>query len=51
MTTVPGANAVVFVSFSARPDACRDMEGPPLSDVPIVYAVDTTTWLILSVQK
>ncbi|CAM4382926.1 Lipoprotein [Myxococcus xanthus] len=51
VTAVPGANAVVFVSFLARPDACRDMEGPPLSDVPIVYAVDTATWVILSVQK
>ncbi|NOJ84728.1 hypothetical protein HNV26_03515 [Myxococcus xanthus] len=51
VTAVPGANAVVFVSFLARPDACRDMDGPPLSDVPIVYAVDTATWVILSVQE
>lgn len=51
VTAVPGADAVVFVSFAARPDACRGMEGPPLSDVPIVYAVDTASWVILSVQK
>jgi len=50
VTAVPGAGAVVFVSFSPRPDACQGLEGPPLADIPIVYAVDTDRWLILSVQ-
>jgi len=51
VTAVPGADGVVFVSFSPRPDACQGLDGPPLADVPIVYAVDTDRWLILSVQK
>lgn len=51
VTAVPGTDAVVFVSFSARPDACQGLEGPALADIPIVYAVDTAKWVILSVQK
>lgn len=51
VTAVPGNEDVVFVRFAARPAACRDLQGPPLTDVPIIYAVDTRGWVILSVQK
>lgn len=51
VTAVPGTEAVVFVRFVARADACHELQGPPLSDIPIIYAVDTRRWLILSVQK
>ncbi|NTX64331.1 hypothetical protein HUA74_27115 [Myxococcus sp. CA051A] len=51
VTAVPGPEKIVFVSFAVRADACRDLQGPSLSDTPIVYAVDVGRWLILSVQK
>ncbi|NMO16042.1 hypothetical protein HPC49_01585 [Pyxidicoccus fallax] len=51
VTAVPGSEDVVFVRFVARADACRELQGPPLSDVPIIYAVDSRRWIILSVQK
>lgn len=51
VTVVPGTDAVVFVSFTARPEACQGLEGPSLADIPIVYAVDTAKRGILSVQK
>jgi hypothetical protein len=47
----PGSDGVILVSFSVREDACRDVEGPPISDIPTVYAIDTRRWIILSVQK
>ncbi|ATB51096.1 hypothetical protein MYMAC_006753 [Corallococcus macrosporus DSM 14697] len=49
VTAVPGNDVVVFVRFTARPDACHGLEGPPLAGIPIVYAVDTAKWVILSV--
>lgn len=51
VTAVPGNEDGVFVRFIPRVDACRELQGPPLSDTPIIYAVDTRGWLILSVQK
>ncbi len=51
VTAVPGADAVVFVRFSPSAGACSGLEGPPLANVPIIYAVDTANWVILSVQK
>ncbi|WP_338871483.1 hypothetical protein [Myxococcus stipitatus] len=52
VTAVPGSDdGVVFVSFSPRESACRDLQGPSRSDTPIVYAVDVGRSRILSVQK
>ncbi|QSQ11396.1 hypothetical protein [Myxococcus landrumensis] len=52
VTAVPGSNeGVVFVSFSPRESACRDLPGPVRSDTPVVYAVDVARSRILSVQK
>lgn len=51
VTAVPGEEDIVFVSFSRREESCRDLQGPPIADVPIIYAVDVRRWLILSVQK
>lgn len=41
----------MLVSFSVREDAWASLEGPPIADIPIIYAVDTRRWLILSIQK
>ncbi|WP_224361465.1 hypothetical protein [Hyalangium versicolor] len=47
----PISEGVMLVSFSVREDACRNLEGPPIADIPTVYAIDTRRWLILSIQK
>ncbi|WP_342378338.1 hypothetical protein NVS55_03110 [Myxococcus stipitatus] len=53
VTAVPGSAdaSVIFVSFSPRASACRDLQGPSRSDTPVVYAVDIARSRILSVQK
>jgi hypothetical protein len=47
----PASEGVMLVSFSVRDDACRDVEGPPIADVPTIYAIDTRNWIILSIQQ
>jgi hypothetical protein len=51
VTAAPSSNDVMLVSFSARKDACDSLEGPPIADIPIIYAIDTRRWLILSIQQ
>ena len=47
----PASEGVLLVSFSVRDDACRDLAGPPIADIPTVYAIDTRKWIVLSIQK
>lgn len=51
VTTAPFSDDVVLVSFSVKPEACTELEGPLIADIPIIYAIDTRRWLILSIQK
>jgi hypothetical protein len=51
VAAAPASVDVILVSFSVREDVCPGLEGPPIADIPIIYAVDTRRWLILSIQK
>ena len=51
VTAVAGEDDVIFIRFAVRGDACRELSGPSIADVPIIYAVDAGKWVILSVQK
>jgi hypothetical protein len=51
VAAAPVSEDFMLVSFSVREDACIGLEGPPIADIPIIYAVDTRRWLILSIQR